>query len=272
MATPVKVFDTSYTPSPARGSILAAALKAASNDSTSQALGNFSKAIQRAYSDAAGDEAQAANDVGYGPGIAIEVSQIFSAVIAVSVPSAGSYDLSASTLEIRTTRDPFEYGPGADPTAPNRDDSASLGSCTLAGVCAMPDGLTATVFKGKVVIAGQYPAKIAWAPSGAWLVLKLNLVTTAGGQGPVVWNRANIPFQGQQYDCWGAYGAAAQGSHQQGLIWETCDNIAGAQRSAGTYWPNGFWKPTGQTAWNPSPTYDTTQVDSPTTQSLIGGF
>ena len=272
LATPVKVFDPSYTPSPARGSILAAALKAASNDSTSQALGNFSKAIQRAYSDAAGDEAQAANDVGYGPGIAIEVSQIFSAVIAVSVPSAGSYDLSASTLEIRTTRNPFEYGPGADPTAPNRDDSASLGSCTLAGVCTMPDGLTATVFKGKVVIAGQYPAKIAWAPSGAWLVLKLNLVTTAGGQGPVVWNRANIPFQGQQYDCWGAYGAAAQGSHQQGLIWETCDNIAGAQRSAGTYWPNGFWKPTGQTAWNPSPTYDTTQVDSPTTQSLIGGF
>ena len=86
------------------------------------------------------------------------------------------------------------------------------------------------------------------------------------------WNRANIPFQGQQYDCWGAYDAAVPGSTAQGNIASLCDNIAGAQRAAGVTWPNGYWKPTGLQGWNPSPSFDPTTTDSPTTQSLIGGF
>ena len=102
-------------------------------------------------------------------------------------------------------------------------------------------------------------------------MLKLKLVNANGSQGPVVWNRANVPFQGQQYDCWGAYAALPHGSQAQGVQWTLCDNIEGAQRAAGVLWPNGYWKPTGLLPWNPSPSFDPTRGYNPTTQQLTSG-
>ena len=103
-------------------------------------------------------------------------------------------------------------------------------------------------------------------------MLQLNLVTSDGGQGPVLWGRANIPFQGQQYDCWGAVAALPYRSDAAGNKQQLCENIAGAQRAAGVRWRNDGWQPTGLAPWNPNPSFDPTRSPNETTRLLASSL
>jgi len=272
LSSPIGSLDPSFTANARQNQEMLDAVQLASDASASEAIDRFNGAIRNAYAAAEGDASAAVEDVGYGRGVAIEFSQVFSASIGVTLPSGGTYDRKKSTLTISTTRDPFDPGTASANSEPTGVDTAKLGSCTLDGACTMERGLGATVYQGRVVVAGQFPSKISWAPSGAWLVLKLNLVGVGGGQGPVIWGRVNIPFQGQQYDCWGAFGALPVGSDAAGNMRSLCENIAGAQRSAGVRWPNDMWHPTGLLPWNPSPSIDPTRSSNPTTQVLTGSL
>ena len=272
LSSPLGTLDPAFTQNPVENQQLLDVVRDASDPSAAEALGRFNDAIRSAYASAAGDASSLVEDVGYGRGVAIEFSQIFSASIGVTLPASGSFDPQASTLTISTTRDPFDPRYDNASSAPVGIDTAPLGTCTIAGDCTMERGLEATVFQGRVVVAGQFPSKIAWAPSGAWLVLKLNLVARGGGQGPVLWNRVNIPFQGQQYDCWGAVAALPYRSDAAGNKQQLCENIAGAQRSAGVRWRNDRWQPTGLLPWNPNPSFDPTRSANQTTQVLTGAL
>ena len=74
---------------------------------------------------------------------------------------------------------------------------ASLGTCTLAGACAMADGITGTAFRGSLEVKGVFPQSVSWIPRGAWIQYVINVVNRTT-RAVTTYNAAsNIPFPGR---------------------------------------------------------------------------
>ena len=155
-----------------------------------QQIAAWNQAVADAYAAVAAANPPQPIDVGYGPGVALQFAHQFSSEVSIALPNLDSVDLDASTVQAFVMKS--FYNPAYANTA-----LASLGTCTLAGACAMADGITGTAFRGTLEVKGVFPQSVSWIPRGAWIQYVINVVNRTT-RAVTTYNAAsNIPFPGR---------------------------------------------------------------------------
>ena len=165
---------------------------------------------------AAADGAPATtDDVGFGYGVSTQFVQFFTASIAIKVPW-GYYSSHPENSYVDVhlmSQARGNIGPLGPDSNYRQLEKGVLAHCTLAGVCDINESFTAVLANGRIILSGNFPQDVAWAPPGAWIEATL---THWSGESATAW--ADIGFPGEQVNC------------SRSRYWRTCADYEYAMR------------------------------------------